>query len=84
MIPSLSTFFGQTTPTRSLNYFYKRNILFTNLWLTLIFAGLVLHMNVGAESSGGNRLKRNHLFSCHDGGYLTEEELSSSSLSCEK
>ena len=84
MVPSLSTFFGQTTSTRNLNYHYKRNILATNLFFGLVFAALVIHMNVGAESSGGNRLKRNHLLSCHDGGYLTKAELSLSSWPCEK
>ena len=84
MVPSLSTFFGQTTSTRSLNYHYKRNILATNLFFGLIFVGLIIHMNVGAESGGGNLLKRNHLLSCHDGGYLTKAELSLSSWPCEK
>ena len=84
MVPSLSTFFGQTTSTRNLNYHYKRNILATNLFFGFVFACLVIHMNVGAESSGETRLKRNHLLSCHDGKKLTEDELSLSSLPCEK
>lgn len=84
MVPSLSTFFGQTTSTRSLNYHYKRNILATNLLFGLVFACLITHMNVGPESSGKDRLKRNHLLSCHDGEYLTKAELSLSSLPCPK
>ena len=52
MVPSLSTFFGQTTSTRSLNYHYKRNIWATNLWFGLVFAGLALYLNLGPDSTG--------------------------------
>ena len=54
MIPSLSTFFGQTTSARSLNYHYKRNILATNLYFGLIFASLAIFLNMGADSVGVN------------------------------
>ena len=54
MVPSLSTFFKQTTSARSLNYHYKRNILATNIWFGLIFAGLAIFLNVGPDSSGVN------------------------------
>ena len=81
MIPSLATFFGQTMSTRSLNYHYKRNILATNLWLGLIFAGLALHLNMAPDSSA---LNRNHFLSCHDGNNVTKEELSPSSKECER
>ena len=84
MIPSLATFFKQTTSARSLNYHYKRNILVTNIWLGLVFAGLVVHLNVAADSSDGNALNRNHFFSCHDGESCSKAELSLSSTPCEE
>ena len=52
MIPSLATFFGQTTSARSLNYHYKRNIWATNIWFGLIFAGLAIYLNMGPDSFG--------------------------------
>jgi len=54
MIPSLATFFKQTTSARSLNYHYKRNILANNIWFGLIFAGLAIFLNEGLDSSGVN------------------------------
>ena len=114
MIPSLATFFGQTTSARSLNYHYKRNIWATNFWFGFIFAALAICLNVGPDSSGvnpctdnrslslngskttseanftnlsnrsGNLLKRNHLFTCYNNQIPTYDELSLSSLPCEK
>jgi len=54
MVPSLATFFKQTTSARSLNYHYKRNILANNIWFGLIFAGLAIFLNEGLDSSGVN------------------------------
>ena len=43
--PCLALFFNQTTTTRNLNFFYKWNILFTNLLFGFIFLGLVIQIN---------------------------------------
>ena len=56
MIPSLSTFFKQTTSARSLNYHYRRNIWATNLWFGLVFAGLAIYLNLGPDSTGVDAL----------------------------
>ena len=80
MVPSLATFFGQTSSKRNLNYHFKHNILATNLFFGLIFAGLLIHVNVGQ-----NRLKRNHLMSCYNiKDKLSNEDLSLSAKLCSK
>ena len=82
MVPSLATYFGQTSSTKSLNYHYKRNILATNVLFGLIFACLVIHLNVGSAEE--SFLKRNPLLCCHQyGGNLTNFSLSLSSEPCE-
>ena len=81
MVPSLATYFGQTSSRKSLNYHYKRNILATNVFFGLIFACLVIHLNVGSAES--SYLKRNHLLCCHQyGGHLSNASLSLSSKPC--
>ena len=78
MVPSLATFFGQTSSKRNLNYHFKHNILATNLFFGLIFAGLLVHVNVDQNPS-----KRNHLMSCYDTkDKLTNSELSLSASLC--
>ena len=72
MVPSLATFFGQTSSKRNLNYHFKHNILATNLFFGLIFAVLLVHVNVDQNPS-----KRNHLMSC----YYTKDKLTNSELS---
>ena len=81
MVPSLATYFGQTSSRKSLNYHYKRNILATNVFFGLIFACLVIHLNVGSAES--SYLKRNRLLCCHQyGGHLSNASLSLSSKPC--
>ena len=83
MVPSLATYFGQTSSTKSLNYHYKRNILATNVFFGLIFACLVIHLNVGSAES--SYLKRNRLLCCHQyGGHLSNASLSPSSKPCKE
>jgi len=69
--PCLALFFNQTTTSRNLNYFYKRNILFTNLLFGCIFAGLVLQINThqqrdGTDGKQVNYVRRNVVFSCKE------------------
>merc|ERR1711971_181295 len=84
MVPSLSTFFKQTTSARSLNYHYKRNILATNIWFGLIFAGLAIFLNVGPDSSGvdpcigrlsSNDSKAEFIMSTNSGNMLKRNHL---------
>ena len=97
MVPSLAVFFRQTAPAKSVNYFYKLNILFTNLILLLAFSSLALHLNMwpkqgmfGAvgKSDGGDYRKRNHLASCQETGIQPEDwkmsELSMPQKNCTK
>ena len=53
--PCLALFFNQTTTSRNLNYFYKRNILFTNLLFGCIFAGLVLQINTHQQKGNSSK-----------------------------
>ena len=83
MVPSLATYFGQTSSTKSLNYHYKRNIIATNIFFGLIFAGMVIHLNFGEDALSS--LKRNHLFCCHRREqFIPEASLSLSSDPCRK
>ena len=55
MLPCLSSsLFKQTTFARRFNYHYRRNISFTNLYFGIIFTGLAIYLNVGADSTGVN------------------------------
>jgi hypothetical protein len=65
--PSLALFFGTNAPTKNLNFYYKRNILYINAFLGLIFGVLVLQLNVwGKDMQGHSYLRRNPIFSCKD------------------
>jgi len=64
--PCLALFFNQTTSTRNLNYFYKRNILGTNLFFGCIFAALVVHINTTVSDAETNYVRRNVVFSCKE------------------
>ena len=46
LTPCFAVFFKDTTTGRNVNYFYKRNILFTNGIFALIFATLIAHLNL--------------------------------------
>ena len=91
MVPSLAVFFRQTAPAKSVNYFYKKNILFTNLILLLAFSCLAVHLNAWptvGKSDGGDYRKRNHLASCQEPGVKLEDwkmsELSMPQTNCTK
>jgi len=68
--PCLALFFNQTTTTRNLNFFYKWNILFTNLLFGFVFLGLVIQINTHEQKdqtgAGTNYVRRNVVFSCKE------------------
>jgi hypothetical protein len=83
LCPTFIVYYKETTTTRNINFFYKKNILWNSVWTGLLFVALALHLNIQpkteAEWSGkGNFLKRNKLLSCDDGENRTAFEFSMS------
>jgi len=65
LCPALVQYYGQTANKKTINYYYKRNILATNILLITIFCGLILHLNLTA-TDGNYYVNRNILLGCHD------------------
>ena len=74
LTPALALFYGQTANKKTINYFYKRNILINTFLLLLVFSGLVLHLNLLPEDR--NLQNKNTLLGCHqDGLNYTMDEI---------
>ena len=76
MAPCLALFFSKTTTAKNLNYFHRRNILFTNILFGLLFCLLTVQLNYWGDSVEGNYAKRNHLMSCQENATTKEFEMS--------
>ena len=76
--PVFACYYRETTTSRNINYFNRRNILGCSILFGLVFTALALQLNFGAEvfhkdgTYKGNYLKRHKLLSCQDNHTETE------------
>ena len=77
MAPSLALFYRKTTSKLNVNYFYRRNILSTNLYLGLVIVLFVMFINL-THTKEKNFFKKNHLLGCqsHSNDITTKFETS--------